>query len=433
MNTSKGKSLEEILAMLASTQNIDERVELMEALAKFRNRRAAQPLIEALQDDNPRIRSIAVYSLVKMRNKQVVEPLLISLKNPESVNIYRVISDLGRLGDVRSIEPLAELLNHPDKTVRVLTTQAIGRVKDEKAFPYLLEALGHSDTRVWEAAQTALVRWGERVVEPLIEALKSDNLRLRSKAASTLTSIYGKIGYEHGKRVVEPLIEALKGSDTDVQIAVVSALGWFGDARAVEPLIAMLKDPDENVRQWVIGSLGSLGPTASPAIEPLIEVLSDHTNSSETRAAAVRSLGEIALNKKLNPQPIFEAFSEPDDELRLAAAWFLSKYDPSYSPAIDYLLETLSNPNSHTLDLFWAVDAIGELPAVIDRSIEPLIKLLNWPNAYLRIGTTQALGKLGDARALPALEQLLQHEDEKEVIEKVREAIDKIQHHQHQD
>ena len=53
--------------------------------------------------------------------------------------------------------------------------------------------------------------------------------------------VLGKLG---DARAVEPLIVALKDEDMNIRFTATLALGQLADTRAVEPLIAALKDND---------------------------------------------------------------------------------------------------------------------------------------------------------------------------------------------
>ncbi|QGZ89549.1 hypothetical protein GQR42_08210 [Microcystis aeruginosa FD4] len=89
-------------------------------------------------------------------------------------------------------------------------------------------------------AAEALVRIGQPSVEPLIAALKDEDVVVRRAAAEAL----GKIG---GELAIEPLVAVLKDEDVDVRRSATEALGKIGDGRVVEPLIVALGG--QNVRQ----------------------------------------------------------------------------------------------------------------------------------------------------------------------------------------
>jgi HEAT repeat protein len=122
-------------------------------------------------------------------------------------------------------------------------------------------------------------------VDPLVEALRDEDARVRSYAACAL----GEIG---DPRAVDPLIYALQDEDeeSDVRSGAARALGEIGDPRAVDPLVEALQDEDENVRLRAAWALGEIGDAR--AIEPLT-----HMDSSGTlgfiHVAATQALEKI--------------------------------------------------------------------------------------------------------------------------------------------
>jgi HEAT repeat protein len=79
-----------------------------------------------------------------------------------------------------------------------------------------------------------------------------------SRSAQGSENALGKI-----PRAVEPLIAALKDEDVNVRWPAARALGEIKDPRAVEPLIAALKDEELHVRWPAAEALVSLYRNAS--------------------------------------------------------------------------------------------------------------------------------------------------------------------------
>ncbi|MCD4684978.1 MAG: HEAT repeat domain-containing protein [Anaerolineae bacterium] len=218
----------------------------------------------------------------------------------------------------------------------------------------LLAALSDDEIVRYNVVE-ALGKLGDvRAVEPLIVALRDENMDVRRNAAEAL----GLIG---DARAVEPLITALEGEDKWVCSRVAQALGQLGDVRAVKPLIAALHDWDRYVRRRAIKALGQIG---EPAVEPLIAAL--HTGRTEWgRSSAAEALGQI-------------------DDTR----------------AVQPLIEALQQGFSS------AAEALGQLGDA--RAVEPLIAALNDESQFVRGRTAGALGLLGDARAVGPLIAALQ-------------------------
>jgi hypothetical protein len=147
-------------------------------------------------------------------------------------------------------------------------------------------------------------------VEPFINALKDKNCHTRLKAAEILDKIGWKSSNNResalylaakqewnklpavGKEAVGPLIDALKEEELLVRSKAVKALGKIGDAGAVEPIIKALKDKASFVREKAAEALGEIGDPL--AIEPLFAALRD--NHPHVRREAQNALKIIHRN-----------------------------------------------------------------------------------------------------------------------------------------
>ena len=150
---------------------------------------------------------------------------------------------LGEIGDSRAVEPLIKILNDLNSNVRWAAAEALKKIGESAVEP-LIESL--KDEKIRILAAVALGEIGDfRAVEPLIESLKDDYPKAQWAAAEALQKI--------GKTAVEPLIESLK--DERARIPAVVALGEIGDSRAVEPLTKILQDKNADVRWAAMNAL----------------------------------------------------------------------------------------------------------------------------------------------------------------------------------
>jgi HEAT repeat protein len=138
----------------------------------------------------------------------------------------------------------------------------------EPDVPNLIADLHNPDPAVSGKANLALIQAGEPAVPPLIDMLKSDDVRLRTLAATTLWGLGRK-----GRAAVPALAATLGDSETSVRTAAAMALENMGPhaLEAVPALIRSLKDRDPMVRQWSARALGSIGRPAEKAIPALVE------------------------------------------------------------------------------------------------------------------------------------------------------------------
>ena len=202
---------------------------------------------------------------------------------------------------------------------------------------------------------------------------------------------------------VELLTTALQDESAEVRKAAAHALGILGDPRAVMPLLKALKDEELKVWEAQEDALIRFGDTAVEAIAAMLDNLGGRYYSRE-QYVIHRAVG--ALGK-------FRSHSA-EDVLRRA----LKKFPYSSEPARCFatsLMECLSFHPDRIVAILndekereyvrsaaaWALRKCGDL------AIEPLITTLNTSNRWLRATTAQALGALGDPRAVVALARAL--------------------------
>lgn len=114
---------------------------------------------------------------------------------------------------------------------------ALGEMFSEPAVPRLQQALKDPDIEVAKAAAIALGNIGHQSsVSSLIELMNTGQPDLRLAAARGL----GTVGALHGDpTIIPPLLEALKTDDLRLKTEVVWALGQLPDRRSYEPLVEL--------------------------------------------------------------------------------------------------------------------------------------------------------------------------------------------------
>jgi hypothetical protein len=146
---------------------------------------------------------------------------------------------------------LASEWGQEDRLLKLLADPATGQVRklqivfvlgeifSAKAVPQLLVALKGSDIEVAKAAAVALGNIGQKDSIPvLVEVMKSGKPEVQAAAAKGL----GVLGALHSEfSVITPLLEALSTDDVTVKTEVVWALGKLPDKRSYEPVFALYK------------------------------------------------------------------------------------------------------------------------------------------------------------------------------------------------
>jgi HEAT repeat protein len=169
----------------------------------------------------------------------------------------------------------------------------------------------------------------------------------------------------------------------------------------VKGLIKALNYPkDTDVRRAAAESLGQIGDPG--AVEALIELLKEWGATAVLKAAAADALGRIGDARAVDP--LVSMIVVEDKVIAEKVAGALVRFG---KPAVAPLLETIKR--DQYIHLYGAVvDVIGQIGAP---AIEPLIAALNEPlcatqytrNSYVHKAAAEALGKIGDARAIEPL------------------------------
>lgn len=182
----------------------------------------------------------------------------------------------------------------------------------------LLYRLRHetTDRPDWGEAMALRVVQNEGI-EPLVEALRTDEEpAVRGAAAEAL----GLVGDEQGVetlRAIQPLTEVLQQDRaTSVRRAAAEALGDIGDKRAIPALTEALRQDLARVRQVAAAALGRIDDEQSIAV--LVSTL-QRDDGPDVRAAAAEALGLIGEEQAV--EPLIEAMQQDEShKVRSAAA-----------------------------------------------------------------------------------------------------------------
>lgn len=296
-----------------------------------------------LSDPDPRVRQAAAYSVGRSlvdADRPVLEPALVQAAQPQNPAELReaAIWSLGQIGGPAAERRLRAALNDPDARVKRTAVEKLGEQKVRAAVPELMRLLadpkGEAAVRV--AAATALGAIGDsRAVNPLLVALKDDNVYVRGEAEKALAllkappassdavSLLGdrsprvraeaaqRLGGVRDPEVTSKLIALLNDDDNEVRQAAIGSLSRNPDARSVRQLTAALQSSSFQTRQGAVAALGLMGDaTAAPLLLARLE-----DPSGAVRAEAVRALGRLG---QAEAPAVLEAARDRDPSVRLA-------------------------------------------------------------------------------------------------------------------
>jgi HEAT repeat protein len=199
---------------------------------------------------------------------------------------------------------------------------------------------------------------------------------------------------------MDQLIEALThDKDNARRRDAVVALGQLRDSRAIEPLILALQDDDLEVRRLAALALSDIG---EKSVIPALNAAFEANDNPDVFIAISIALSELGVTDTLTSALVSES-----GYLRKSRVKALKRYEDGR--AVKCLIEALTNaPDGQ---VYWIARALGELGD--DRAIEPLVALLTHSSIDARTAAAESLGKLGNRTVMHALENVYQHDHEK--------------------
>ncbi len=212
--------------------------------------------------------------------------------------------------------------------------------------------------------------------QPDLTALVADSeARIRRRAALAI----GRVGLKEG---VPPLVATLADADPEVRAMAAFALGLIADPSPVPPLTTALADPDPRVRGRAAEALGLIG--AKEAADAIGRMAAEYA-----RSPAVQALHGDDEPSPLPPEA--EAF-----RLGLYALVRLRAYEPLAAAALD----------ARGSPVAWWPVAYALQRAPDARALPALRQLLRAPGAYTPAFAARGLGVLKDAVSAEALSAL---------------------------
>jgi len=372
----------EPLAALASTGEIDERLQAILALASIGEpAKAAGPaLLEALGCNEEMLRFAAAFALGKLRVAEADEQLE---KTAGSTNEFLASvaawaraqinpADKALVADAAA--RLEKLLASDKPAVRCTSVSGLSdlsAVLDANAQDGLAQSfaglIADADPSVAVAAGAALVRLGAPAVAPLQAKLADPAARLAAM------EILGTIG---------------------------------GKAKAALPdMVKALADPDDTFQSDAAVAIAGFGADAADAVPDLNKLLEKATTAPGTRYAAAYALGRIGAAAKPALAKLRELAATEDELLATVAVWAALKIDPAdsslFASAVPRLRKALRS--GEEIVRLEAAVALGDIGPDAKPAL-PILELVaeDDPLSSVREAAEQAIAKISAANATPA-------------------------------
>ncbi|OQZ03965.1 MAG: hypothetical protein B6D34_05045 [Candidatus Brocadia sp. UTAMX1] len=373
------------LSCLAGCSAISEKIAIEKVQPKtaVELRRKLDEWTEQLHSQDPAIRSSAAVSLLGLNLLNAQEPLI------------RILKDTKEREDVK-----------------ISVIKAFGFTKDDRATDILISLLGSDSAAIQNA-----------VVETLGELKTAHSVLMMSEA------------------MLDPQ------RPLNVKMLLAKALGNTNDRDAIEPLIKMLAVDDPGLQEVAKKSLEKITKLSSSNdagwwnewwalnktktreqwLEDLVIKQEEHEKQLESKIEQMKlEVGQKSIRlletrpDKMDPKPLIEAMRSDYPEVKIYAAKELVKLkDPS---VVDVLIQTISDPSEKVR--IEAIQTLGEIGD--ERAVKPLIGIMNDENLEIREKAVKSLGKLGKREAVDALILALGNNSDLSVIRATIEALGQI-------
>lgn len=199
----------------------------------------------------------------------------------------------------------------------------------------------------------------ERIIIALVDILCTDNdLNIVEDTTWTIT--------RYGEKATSILLSRLSNDDPDARHNIVHALGKVGDVKAFPHLLDATQDSNASVRLKAVVALGQLGDIR--AIDALINCLDDVIDIAWQARDVLEFFGSVALPK------LIQCLQSGSVQQRELSASILGSIG----------------------------DSLG---------VESLIEAMDTTSEDVQLAIMDALGQIGDQRALPVIEEMTTNDD----------------------
>lgn len=301
---------------------------------------------------------------------------------------------LGKVGGNSAVEALIKYVDDPDRDVRSAVTTALGEIGNSQAIEFLKKSLKSPKREVRHRSVEVLGRFGEEIVESLVESLSDDYWYVRDAASQALARL--------GSKVIPYLKSIYSTGNEDIRISAVKVFAAIG-ADAFSELVAALSDKYEPVCRKAADAVIRIGPSV---IDRLLLAYRKETVMSQVRHWIIYIFGQIepgGSGQRVLPH-IIDALGSNDLMTRYASACALKNFKSA--KVVGILIELLSDIHEEIRE-----KAMENLAAMPRESVPALIGSFTHENWIIRKNAAVVLGRIG-RESIPHLLTILQSGDE---------------------
>lgn len=327
----------EALVLIMRNKDLEIKRRAVEAINRLEGI-SGNPLLVALNDNDPFIRTVAARNLGRLGCAESVIPLLQHASGDKDNFVAgaagEAITSMASLPNLKMpvVDALILGLTNDTATTRAKAAELLGDLGSPVAVPALISLFRDRDEKVVEQAAEALAEIGKHAFPALAQATYDDDPRTRCGALSALA--------EFGPKGETYLHEALKDSNPDVRIHAQKVLAALKNETEVPPSPrAGITGLAPKAQQAPAAPAAIAAPVANkgklpPDPDSIIPHLAD--KDRDTRINAIKAL--VAMGEPAFRPLVFAAYN-PDKALRIGALQALSRFGVMGAPYIIRALE----------------------------------------------------------------------------------------------
>lgn len=211
------------------TQDARE-MQTFESVFKIIGHPAVPLLVEALGSVDPYRRRLSARVLGEMKDSSAVNGLIEYVEDRDFRMRAGVISALGKINDKRGVAPSLAALKDDDYLVRTSAAISLTYLADSTTVTPLIEALSDPYYGVRYSAVEALTKIGSPAVTPIADGLAEPN------DETSFYLIIEAAGNLKNEKLADPLIKILSSDDYNARAFAVEALGKIGGKDVMKAL-----------------------------------------------------------------------------------------------------------------------------------------------------------------------------------------------------
>lgn len=375
--------------------------------------RLANALHTALDERDSQSRNRLIGLLADV-GRRLVPELGNVLKTGEPAARAGAAEALGRIGDIRAADSLIGAIDDDDIEVCVKTAEAFFEIvsssPDRSTMPVLRRAVPPL-IRALDGREPQLEATAAKTLRKIITSHDNDAFSLevlkrtiRAPHVAVAMTSARKLGEINTAEAVQVLVHAIERPEEEVRSVAIAALRKVKDPRALVPLLDCLPRCVSTMREHVAEIARQLVRAGCGHVPSDLGVLARALAAPEASIAieAARAMGIIRDPRFVGP--LFQACLRGHSELSSVAGNSLRRIDTR--TVVPHLTRVLRDG-----DRVMAVGAEEALIAIGSPAVASLKKALKWKYVKARLAAARALGRIGDARAIPALRSAVNDRD----------------------